>query len=812
MTPVVDYLSARLMGTIGRRDDVGKKKVRTIFAQMLNFLVGQMFIAIGIKKGERGIEKKGNGIFDNINRQGNIYGRGQVIVEGLVESTKAALKRGVDVYLNQAQDFPSWDNYSVAAVRGIFLAIVNDISGWKVKLEGQEGKWKKLYEGLRSVYSKYWNASAAYRLHEGDGDTFMICMGNITSGDMYTSTLNSLVHALLLSRMINYAKRAITNMGELATVNEKMLGIKIGEEKKEEETGSKKIEGVVDMSMDATKTRVFGDDGYAAIRYTYDSPAGSSSEYEKRAARIAKTMHELDEKSAGLYGYLTRAEEDTYSIYTTDFLRLFHEAGAISRRMQIKTVYESDPNAKGKIGVVTRAQAAQGLLVSGQNTSTYYDYITMYLVMSIRTEVEFGKSREVPIGTYLLPNIGEGAVSGVPSVTNQYAFQVASRSTFPKAIKVLVREEERVRDIGKSLLRQSKGVFAKTGDEIVLGERITEKGQVKSVGGTLEALKQKLNKAYVRPGLKEHGYKLTNEDIRLARRRGARVDMIPDVDFEGSAMRGYETNLGEFARNDSVLGKHIRAEELPKARIEERNWEGLQYKFRLGLNEQGEEIRINLRKGMVGALISAGNGKIKMVIFGNEEKKTDNKVFIRSMFMPRLSGTYGQYQALQGIYGMSLQDPKKNKISVTTSSFSLESKDIDRIRGEVFSYSRTVVDRLEILKVMGFVKNAREVLTKLERSAESLEIEVAESWRSSTIPEMTLSVIWAETAFDKLQEDEDMTIVQKNAIVGTMASMMYTSTLYKLPEIMEKNSIQEAELYEYIWNTSNIVLGTVFDI
>lgn len=182
-----------LVGTTGRRDDVLKMMVRIIYVQPIGLLTIQSYIALVFKDFEKMYNASNESItyLNQAQDSGNNYDYLTVFANWVYQAM-ISVKNKDKVFVREA-DFPSWDHHIRTAVIAMWI-VFRDRLGNFVVPENFLDSFDEIYRRLAGEGWLY--TVTDNQVQSSSPNVMALLVAASTSGDAYTTLLNSFVHSV----------------------------------------------------------------------------------------------------------------------------------------------------------------------------------------------------------------------------------------------------------------------------------------------------------------------------------------------------------------------------------------------------------------------------------------------------------------------------------------------------------------------------------------------------------------------------------------------------------------------------------------
>jgi hypothetical protein len=343
-------------------------KPRIVYPASRPVLYAQSAVTAGMRR----VENARKHVFLNKADTGNVFSK---VARAMTWAIKVQKKKGIFV----AADYPSWDNHQRVGPRALLASL----------------RGRRDIDGVEELitYLERMTDAGLFVLSEGDSDTFPLFVDSSTSGELWTTDLNSWLNAFMHSKLDEVP--------------------------------------LYDFRLEDENYEVFGDDALSFWSFTRPS----SSKPRDMTALFNRVV-----EVPRSYGYETSAERGDTNLSEKNAVILnFNVYGLVSRRN--RSLFDEKLKEKSLVEDVTNRA---GFCVSGHSDDGVEDsYIRS--MASFRGLTGEGFASTIGLGNYVNPKLGREHVppfAAVRSSTSWAVFAGYPLKLLPETEKVKVDAHE----------------------------------------------------------------------------------------------------------------------------------------------------------------------------------------------------------------------------------------------------------------------------------------------------------------------------------------------------------------------------------
>jgi len=754
-------------GGIGERSDI-EKWVRFIYLMPMTILFLQAYVREALLKFEYSmpnifINKSSRGTVGNTD---TIYEMARAAVtsspklgvrlltDELVRPPYAISECGMDTWtLMFMFDFPKWDQH-LRRILGIWIDMARSKAAPGVFFHATDEE----RAAFATVYDNYLREQAVFEVKDGDSDRFIMYVGSSTSGDLWTTPLNSFIHDQLqrfLGRVFSLYRQGGDWTSQLQPIPQFI-----------------QVPTYSFIDAEITETRqVFGDDGIL-MGYL----RGMSTLSRSDAIKSLEKLSELVQFTMNIAGFGLAKEDVSSSFYYASMLNVYFYHSYLSRRF--RTSLESEKHARPKPHEFVGS--FEGLLVSGQSIASYI-VLMASMVLRAAPKASRGEKLVIPPGSYLAPVPDNSFVTMIPYLYPHFTiFQARgfmSGTTFTR-----VKVSDKSRELSEKLYSS-----VSTGTVSLAGRRFPEKQVSTMLSETFDYLAGRSPSRDPRKTLDPKTQELfsSEKDFR-------------NVSFVESVGRSFRKFLWESASTSDVIGRYVRQANVSEVEIS---------KYEMPSKtvvDIGFDSSIFVSDN-VSMLLTAEKGTISLHTRSTQPGKTNSFVRVSSwdLHFPVMMGVADVYFGLECIFGVT-QKPTDHKDDsrLSTGRFSMDPLTAEAIlkvlaRSSDLASKNGSLDpgalKKSALLWMGFNESeAVDILGKPELFLRERLIflnDTVSRWGATTrVPELPLSRHHIEPVMRELFFSPDITFGEKDSN-STESKRMMGNIFYDVSSALLFNDV-----------------------
>uniref|UniRef100_A0A2V0RAF0 Uncharacterized protein n=1 Tax=viral metagenome TaxID=1070528 RepID=A0A2V0RAF0_9ZZZZ len=695
--------TVRRPNTVGRRDDVGKE-VRYIYIIFLPVLLLQLMVNKSFETYEK--DPRFASVFSNVHTEG-VFGRDVARMIGKIHEANKKWESLIEKILVHERDFPRWDGHITAAL-AVIMQMANDA-------EGMFSSWTERNRSLlAATLLPYVEGRAVFQVSDLDSDIFVLLLNSMSSGDAWTSKLGSLVNRVLFNVTNEfYAKFSSAGAGDRTGWMREF----------EWETNPRPFvprAKPFTVNGDASTAQVFGDDALELLKLQIGGATGH--EYERMIADLIFLTSWAIRQS----GFGTNPDDLQATDAAASFLNVYGWGDAIWRRSRGIGVTEKE----GKKSVTDQVSAFGGAVMSGM--SIYgYTVNTLVAILTGEEASAFGYVAEVSVYTYLRPSEEQAFVTMLP---------------YPRAPFLMYMA------LGEHLLPENHvdiSTLAKISDKAALAaEDVVKRGRMSGQylyndQGPLaiEPATQLASDTYIDEGRMDDA--MAAIDTLKTLTADEREQML-DRQMKHALTSGIadklatDTQVGPSLRLASAIDSTVRSESMiPDKQV-----------------TVGERI-LEFTDERVYNLVTAGNGQLWVLDADNRQMGRNAIPFLGTV----VNSASPEFLVMQAIFGIAMEKERSLSKLPDTGSFSPNTIPGSTALGWARDYSTRVKggydDTVAFLRGMGHDAGTAARMATLRNDLRFTRIvEDMEEWKSSRVPEMSLSIRRFEELIRPMVEKE----------------------------------------------------------
>jgi hypothetical protein len=717
-------------GGTGERRDI-LSKIRIVFAQPATTLGIQLIVKAALLELE-----KNHPVYANIHQSGNAIKDLEVLISLLLKNEPLS-PDDVSRLISAVFDSPAWDQHLITAL--VAMGVLADGVHTPGSKTPMLGPFAKMSEPRRkafvSVYAKYTGEEgAAFIVKKGDSDPFMLRVGSSTSGDVWTSPLNTFVHEILIKYLMEFFlayEHASDDKIYDGTWASSLVSSNIPVH---DVAFSDPVRFSVTRVLELS--REFGDDGIQGLLVTRRS--------KHDWYHVAKVMVAIMSFCQRVSGFGVNPQDIGVSSSWNTFLN-WNAFGVLYRRRRLPFCRERDNPVKPE----EQVQAITGSLISGESLRSYTTGVRRVLMTATGISVR-GYIRELSGGTLLLPKLDKQYVTALPYPRPSYPLHASDPNSVPREYLIDPEFTPDPQSIGR---------------EIASGKVSTMINGVSTQYESFKFAVKRSSQSLLDPS------RLTPEP---------KDKLLKDVWYGGSIERGIYSSLAIAAERDQTLSYAVKEMTIRIGDPVKRNVH-LNRRFNIGYNTV-----FILPTEAVGRLQTDGIGNVIYIRAGDS-----NPTRTWPLLTPKVFGVCPELLALQAIFGLTPIRPPKFSKEDGTGFFSFDPITTKSILAGMADYVASDVTEgilskeLHYLSVLGFKSDeAEQFLQRRGQAKFALTFDEVEKWKSQVIPELPISSVRVGEIIDpaliEVDEPDDDTSLVSKIIQETAASIAINRCLTSL--------------------------------